>query len=40
MRDVVIPIQLMLATDNFWVGAIRESPLQDMSPSFFYLVLV
>ena len=25
----------MLATDDFWVGANRDSPLQDVSSSFF-----
>ena len=39
MTEIVIPIQLMFATDNFWVGAVREQPLQDVSHSFFYLVL-
>ena len=36
----IIPIQLIFVTDELWVGAIRESPLQDVSYSFIYLVLV
>jgi hypothetical protein len=30
----------MFATDDVFVGAIGQSPLRDVSHSFFYLVLI
>jgi hypothetical protein len=34
----LIPNQIMFATDDVFVGAIGQSPLRDVSHSFFYLV--